>query len=94
MSEEAKRYLLTVEWSEEDKCYVGLIPGLVYGGCHGDDPRKVFAELCEIAEEIVELHRDDGEPLPPPTAGRDMDGVIRSAARDMANPENAVAHAA
>ena len=37
-----------VEWSDEDQCFVGSCPGLFYGGCHGDDERAVFAELCEI----------------------------------------------
>jgi hypothetical protein len=38
-----------VEWSDEDRRYVGGAPGLVYGGRHGDDERQVFAELCEIS---------------------------------------------
>ncbi len=67
---DAARYLKIVEWSDEDGCYVGSIPGLVHGGCHGDDERAVFAELCEIAEEVVGLYRQDGRPLPPATAGR------------------------
>jgi predicted RNase H-like HicB family nuclease len=67
---DSARYAKIVEWSEEDGCYIGRVPGLIYGGCHGDDERKVFDELCEIVEEIVELYKVDGEPLPPPTAAR------------------------
>lgn len=44
-----------VEWSEEDQCYVGSCPGLFLGGCHGDDERQVFEELCDIVEEVVAL---------------------------------------
>ena len=55
------RYVKIVEWSEEDQCYVGSCPGLFLGGCHGDDERKVFAELCEIVEEVVALYREDGK---------------------------------
>lgn len=65
------RYVKIVEWSEEDQCYVGSAPGLVMAGCHGVDEREVFAELCEIVNEAIELYRRDGEPLPPATAGRD-----------------------
>ena len=65
------RYVKLVEWSDEDCCYVGSCPGLFYGGCHGDDERDVFSELCRIVEETVELYRRDGRPLPPPTAGKD-----------------------
>lgn len=40
------QYAKIVEWSEEDQCYVGSAPGLILGGCHGDDERAVFDELC------------------------------------------------
>lgn len=65
------RYVKIVEWSDEDHCYVGSCPGLLYGGCHGDDEKEVFSELCEIVEETIELYEKDGKALPPPTAGKD-----------------------
>lgn len=68
---EGTRYAKIVEWSDEDQCFVGSCPGLLYGGCHGDDEREVFARLCTIVEEAIELYKQDGRPLPPPTAGRD-----------------------
>jgi predicted RNase H-like HicB family nuclease len=67
---ESDRYAKIVEWSEEDGCYIGSSPGLFYGGCHGDDEQQVFAELCQIVDETIELYHKDGKPLPPPTAGR------------------------
>ena len=66
------RYAKIVEWSEEDGCYIGSAPGLIYGGCHGDDEKQVFEELCRIVEEAIELYRKDGKPLPPATSGRDF----------------------
>lgn len=73
------RYAKIVEWSEEDECYVGSAPGLIWGGCHGDDERKVFEELCQIVEEAIEIYEEEGKPLPPPTSGQDfanrMEGV-------------------
>lgn len=68
---ESAKYAKIVEWSEEDQCYVGSTPGLVFGGCHGADEKKVFEELCSIVEEANALYRADGKPLPPPTSGRD-----------------------
>lgn len=68
---ESTQYVKIVEWSPEDRCFVGSCPGLLYGGCHGDDERAVFAELCEIVDEVVDLYKKDGKVLPPPTAGRD-----------------------
>jgi predicted RNase H-like HicB family nuclease len=57
-----------VGWSEEDQCFVGSCPDLLYGGCHGNDEREVFAELCDIVNETIELYKKDGKPLPAPTA--------------------------
>jgi predicted RNase H-like HicB family nuclease len=68
---ESIRYVKIVEWSEEDQCFVGSCPGLLYGGCHGNDEKQVFAELCEIVEETIELCKQDGQTLPPTTAGKD-----------------------
>ncbi len=69
---ESAKYAKIVEWSEEDQCYVGSAPGLILGGCHGDDEKKVFDELCQIVEEAIELYLKDSKPLPPPTSGRDF----------------------
>ena len=71
---EADKYLKIVEWSDEDGCYVGTCPGLLYGGCHGDDELKVYKELCKIVEEAINLYREDGKPLPPETAGKEFSG--------------------
>jgi predicted RNase H-like HicB family nuclease len=68
---ESARYVKIVEWSDEDQCYVGSCPGLFYGGCHGDDEQAVFAELCELVEETIDLYKREGRPMPAPTSGRD-----------------------
>jgi predicted RNase H-like HicB family nuclease len=60
---ESAKYAKIVEWSEEDQCYVGSAPGLILGGCHGNDEKKVFDELCEVVEEAIELYRKDGKPF-------------------------------
>jgi len=65
---DSARYAKIVEWSEEDQCYVGSSPGLLYGGCHGDDEKAVFDELCRIVEDVIALYRSEGRPCrqPPP----------------------------
>ena len=68
---ESARYVKIVEWSEEDQCFVGSCPGLLYGGCHGDDEQAVFAELCTIVDETIELYKKDNKALPPATSGKD-----------------------
>jgi len=69
---ESARYVKIVEWSEEDQCFVGSCPGLFYGGCHGDDERKVFEELCEMVDESIALYHEEEKVLPPPTSGHDL----------------------
>lgn len=77
---ESARYVKIVEWSEEDRCFVGSSPGLLYGGCHGDDELAVFAELCAIVDEAIELYEKEGRELPPATAGRDFANKMLSVA--------------
>jgi len=74
------RYVKIVEWSEEDNCYVGSCPGLIYGGCHGKDEKKVFEELCTIVEEAIRLYKKDNKPLPPATSGKDYANLMQNVA--------------
>ena len=69
---ESARYIKIVEWSDEDQCFVGQCPGVVGPCCHGDNEAEVYAELCEIVDEWLEILKQDGKPLPPPTAGRGL----------------------
>lgn len=69
---DSARYIKLVEWSEEDQCYVGSSPGLLFGGCHGDDEKRVFDELCQIVEETIALYKKDNKPLPAATSSRDF----------------------
>lgn len=77
---DSAKYAKIVEWSEEDQCYVGSAPGLVYGGCHGKDERAVFDELCDIVEEAIEIYRTEDRPLPPATSGRDLANRLQNVA--------------
>jgi predicted RNase H-like HicB family nuclease len=77
---DSARYVKIVEWSDEDTCYVGSSPGLLLGGCHGDDEREVFDQLCTIVDETIELYHQDGRPLPPATSGHDLANKLQSVA--------------
>ena len=65
----ADRYVKIVEWSDEDEAFVGQCPGIIGPCCHGQDEIEVYRELCHIVEDWVGIARQDGKPLPPPTAG-------------------------
>ena len=55
IKEQAACYAKSVEWSKEDKCFIGRCPELMLGGVHGDDEAKVYGELCTAVEEMIEL---------------------------------------
>jgi hypothetical protein len=74
------RYVKIVEWSESDQAYVGSAPGLILGGCHGDDERTVFDELCDIVEEAIALYEQDGKTLPEPLSGREFVNALHKVA--------------
>ena len=38
------------------------LSGLFYGGCHGDDESQVFAELCEIVDDTIDLYKQEVGP--------------------------------
>ena len=61
------RYLKLVTWSEEDQCYVGSVPGWIEDCCHGSEEEEVYGKLRQIVDEWVEIYRQAGGPLPPPT---------------------------
>lgn len=66
MRKESDLYKKIVYWSDEDNCFIGMCPELMYGGVHGDDALKVFKELNEAVEEVIEIYKEDGVNLPVP----------------------------
>ena len=56
-----------VEWSEEDQTYLGKCPDLITG-IHGDDPVQLYAELCEVVEDVIRGLEAEGRNLPKPRA--------------------------
>ena len=65
---ESDKFLKIVEWSDEDHCYVGSVPGWIGPCCHGDKEADVYKELCTVVDEWIALYKKDGRPLPPPTS--------------------------
>jgi len=62
------RYLLFVQWSEEDRAYVGYCPDLYPAGgvCHGATAVETYGRLCEAVEDTVTTAEEQGLRLPPP----------------------------
>lgn len=60
------QYHKWVEWSEEDGAYIGRCPDLITG-IHGDDPVRVYEDLCQAIDDVITHFEQEGRPLPPPT---------------------------
>jgi predicted HicB family RNase H-like nuclease len=73
IKKQAARFAKFVEWSDEDQCFIGRCPELMAGGIHGGDEAKVYAELCQSAEEMVGLIHSDGHDWPD-SAGKEFSG--------------------
>jgi len=73
-------YIKVVEWSEEDACFIGSAPPLIGRCCHGKKEADVYARLCKIVEEWIDLYQKEGKPLPEPSAGKEYSGkfVLRT----------------
>jgi predicted HicB family RNase H-like nuclease len=71
---QAARYTKFVEWSDEDQCFIGRCPEIMTGGVHGHDEAKVYAELCQAVEEMIELIHADGQELPEPLTAKKFSG--------------------
>lgn len=74
------KYVKIVEWSDQDRCFIGSCPELFYGGCHGSNEREVFDHLCQIVDEMIELYKQDGKPLPQPLSGRELINALQHVA--------------
>ena len=59
------QYHKWVEWSNEDQTYVGKCPDIITG-IHGDDPVRLYAELCQVVEDVVRHFKAEGRSLPVP----------------------------
>lgn len=79
MREEAK-YVKIIEWSDDDKCFIGSCPELFFGGCHGANEHEVFDELCQAIDETLQIYREDGKPLPHPLSGREFVNAMHKVA--------------
>jgi len=76
---DSAKYIKIVEWSEEDRCFVGYCPGIIGRCCHGEDEVEVYRELCQIVDEWLEIAQQESRELPAPTIGRDIAEMLMPA---------------
>ena len=74
MRKKSDKYIKIIAWSEEDECYVGRCPDIMMVGVHGNDEVEVYRELSQAVDEWVEIHEEDGIPLPKPSIAKEFGG--------------------
>jgi predicted HicB family RNase H-like nuclease len=62
----ARDYLRVVEWSQEDRCFVGSAPPLIGRCCHGPTEASVLKQLRRIVDDWIRLAEAERVALPPP----------------------------
>jgi antitoxin HicB len=63
------KYTIVIKWSEEDQCYVVLLPeftNLMQPCTHGDTYEEAVKNAQEVLEMLIESSLEDGELLPEP----------------------------
>ncbi|RJP29289.1 MAG: pilus assembly protein HicB [Candidatus Omnitrophota bacterium] len=68
------QYHKWIEWSEESQVYIGKCPDLITG-IHGDDPVQLYADLCEVIQDVIHHFESEGRDLPVPRI-RPMQEVV------------------
>jgi predicted RNase H-like HicB family nuclease len=58
------RYRIVVTWSEEEKLYVGRVPAIAGCRATGETPAQAAREVHSSAEAVLDIMRQDGDPLP------------------------------
>jgi len=52
IKEAARRYLKIVEWSDDDKCYVGSAPPLIGQSCHRRTESDVMVQVRGTSSDV------------------------------------------
>ena len=61
------RYTITIQWSEEDQCYVVSLPEWgEYCHTHGDTYEEALKNAQEVLELLIESALNNNEALPKP----------------------------
>ncbi len=71
------RYRIVLEWSDEDAAFVARVPALPGCAAHGKTAEGAARQARRAAEAMLEVLREDGDPLPPEDAAAGFSGQIR-----------------
>lgn len=75
MSTKPFAYRIVTEWSDEDQVFVAHVPALD-AHAHGKTPEAAAREVRAAAEAMLDVLREDGEPIPTADADADYSGRV------------------
>jgi len=76
MSNSISRYIYRVEWSPEDREYIGLCSEFPSLSWLAETPEEAFSGIRALVDEVVHDMEANNEPLPEPLADRPYSGKI------------------
>ena len=60
-------YPILIFWSDEDEAYIADVPDLRHCSAHGETPEEALREIQVAMAAWLEVAREVGKPIPPPT---------------------------
>lgn len=70
-------YSVHVIWSDDDEQFLATIPELPGLSAFGDTQAEAIDEALEIAEEMIDIKRENSEPIPEPRKKKEYSGQTR-----------------
>lgn len=71
------KYSVQVIWSDEDEAFLATIPELPGLSAFGDTQEEATQEAITIAQDMIEIKEEDGDPIPNPHKKREYSGQFR-----------------
>ena len=73
---DAREYLYSVVWSEEDDAFIGRVLEFPSLAAHGSTQAKALSEIRSVVQHAFEDLRDSGEEMPEPLNKRPYSGKL------------------
>lgn len=71
------KYSINVQWSEEDECFVALVPEFPTLSAFGETREEALAEAKVALQGFIDIYQADGLPLPEPKCVPSHSGQLR-----------------
>jgi len=71
------KYSASAFWSEEDECYVALVPEFPGLSAFGHTPSEAVEQAEAALQGMIEVTQEDGDPLPGPQTLKSYSGQFR-----------------